>query len=215
MVLHQDTDITHLQVCESGKLPYPAVVGREDVASLAVSSALFQVPNATSSTNNDNSDENKQDQQPPMHMNLAVRWCGELDPPHAGFQGEQYNGNIDAHAALQKVLYGNEGSPLRRKKQRVANPTMIRKFAQKLTRRRLKPYAIFVAIPVYIMLTMLVSSLLPYLLGTQHASMASFPLSLPQLRATLKGASSSILEKIPNMGRWVSLQRGNPKYISI
>lgn len=158
----QDTDITHLQVCESGKLPYPAVVGREDVAALAVEAALFKTENMTATAAN----KEAKTPPPPFHMTLATRWCGELDPPHAGMQGEKDLGFLDAHACLRKVLTDDAGTTRsRRKKRRTASASALQKFAQKITRRRLKPYGIFVAIPVYLIFGLFLSSLLPYVPG--------------------------------------------------
>ena len=205
---HQDTDTTYLQVCESGNLPYPAVVSREDVASLAVVSALFRTENVT----NTNASDETTDQRP-FHMTLAVRWCGELDPPHAGSQGKKVDGCIDAYAGLQKVLFGNDN--LRRKRKRnTVNPSVLRRFAQTLTRRRLKPYAIFVAVPVYIMLGLLMTSLLPYAPGAERWLPVLRYQVLPQLMLTLKQMSSTVTSGILDVRRLVSLRRA-PKYISI
>lgn len=206
----RDTDITHLQVCESGKLPYPAVVGREDVASLAVAAALFQTENVT---NTNTSDEEANADPPPFHMNLAVRWCGELDPPHAGMQGNKNDGTLDAYAGLQKVLFGNDN--LRRKRKRKVNPSMLRRFAQKLTRRRLKPYAIFVAVPVYIMLALVMSSFLPGAPGSERLVPVFRDRVLPQIRQIVKDASSSVVEKVPDVRRWISWRSASAKYITI
>lgn len=189
-------------------------MGREDVAALAVASAMFQTENVTESKSLFASTD-ETEQPPPFHMTLGVRWCGEIDPPHAGMQGSRNDGHGDAHAGLYNVLFGSEKS-IRRKRRRKVNPNLLRKFAQKLTRRRLKPYAIFVAIPVYIMLALMMSSLLPYAPGFSERV---FPILrdqvLPKLRESVQGASTAIIEKIPDVRRWVSLGRTPSKYISL
>jgi hypothetical protein len=209
----QDTDITYLQVCESGVLPYPAVVNREDVAALAVASAMFQLGNVTTPST---SEKEEPEEQQPFHMTLGVRWCGEIDPPHAGIQGNKHDGTIDAQAGLQKVLLGSD-TTLRRKRRRTVNPNVLRKFAQKLTRRRLKPYALFVAIPVYIMLALMMSSLLPYVPGfTERMIPVLRDGVLLNIRETIKGASTAAIEKIPDVRRWISLGKSeSSKFISI
>lgn len=184
------------------------MVSREDVASLAVASALFRTENVTAANTSDKTIDER-----PFHMTLAVRWCGKLDPPHAGTQGKKEDGCIDAYAGLQKVLFGNNN--LRRKRKRnTVNPSMLRRFTQTLTRRRLKPYAIFVALPVYIMLGLLVTSLLPYAPGAERWLPILRYQVLPQLLLILKHALSTITSGFLDVRRLVSL-RGAPKYISI
>mmetsp|Transcript_7674 Transcript_7674/g.12027 ORF Transcript_7674/g.12027 Transcript_7674/m.12027 type:complete len:537 (-) Transcript_7674:1-1611(-) len=96
----RDSDITNVQICESGALPYPAVVGREDVAALAVAAALFgDGPRKETSSN-----KNTTDSTMPFHMTLGIRWCGVLDPPFSYDQGEQSNGHSTSHEGLMHIL---------------------------------------------------------------------------------------------------------------
>ena len=204
---YQDTDITYLQVDESGTLPYPAVVSREDVAALAVATAMLETGNVTAHTSSDNESD-----QPPFHMNLAVRWCGEIDPPHAGVQGKREDGCIDADAALQKVLFGNDKR--RRKRKRKVNPSLMRRFAQQLTRRHLKPYAIFVALPVYMMLGLVLTSVLTQTPAGERWLTLARDHALPQVWQVLKQMYATGEGGIPELRRLVS-RRSIPKYIGV
>ena len=206
---HQDTDITYLQVDESGKLPYPAVVGREDVAALAVAAAMLQTGNVTTHTG---SSSDEPTDHPPFHMNLAVRWCGEIDPPHAGVQGKREDGCIDADTALQKVLFDSDMR--RTKRNRKVNPSLLRRFAQQLTRRHLKPYAIFVAIPVYMMLGLMLTSVLTQTPAGERWLALVRDRVLPQVWVVLKQIYATGTGIIPDVRRLVS-QRRIPKYIGV
>jgi hypothetical protein len=83
----RNANTTALQVDPSGRLPSPSRVGREDVASLAVSSALFRLPNATQAA----------------HFTLAVRWVGEDLHPYPA-QGTMKDGFASAHTCLLHVF---------------------------------------------------------------------------------------------------------------
>ena len=204
--LRQDPDITYLQVDESGNLPYPALVSREDVASLAVAAALFQTGNLTSSSPSEVGSD-----LPPFHMNLAVRWCGEIDPPHASFQGRKEDGCIDANAAFHRVLLGHD--ELQRKRKRPPNQNLLRRFAYQMTRRRLKTYAIFVAIPVYMMLGLMLSSIITRLPGGEDKLLFARDLLPLQLWRLLKHLYSTATGGMPSIRKLISLR--DLKYIGI
>ncbi|GAX28806.1 hypothetical protein FisN_34Hh016 [Fistulifera solaris] len=94
----RNVNTTALQVDPSGKLPSPSRVGREDVASLAVSSALFRIPNATQAS----------------HYTLAVRWVGEDLHPYPA-QGTMKDGFANAHACLRHAFQKKIASTARRR----------------------------------------------------------------------------------------------------
>jgi hypothetical protein len=206
----KDTETTHLQVSETGRLPYPAVVSREDVAALAVASALLR-------TESDNQAivMKKNVQKPtPFHLTLAVRWCGEIDPPHSGTQGRKEDGGVDANTVLRKVLFGDVHNR-RKKRARSINPTLLRKFVHKLTRRRLKPYAVFVAFPVYFFLSLFLISCASHIPCAQEQWNVFAGEVIPSLVLMLKTSWTSFQwEEIPNIWKLVSA-RPSPKYIRI
>lgn len=177
------------------------------MAALAVAAAMLETGNVTTHSSSD-----KESDQPPFHMNLAVRWCGEIDPPHAGVQGKREDGCIDANAALQKVLYGNDKR--RRKRKRKVNPSLLRRFAQQLTRRHLKPYAIFVAIPVYVMLGMMLTSVLTQIPAGERWLALVLDRALPQVWQVLTQMYAAGTDRIPELRRLIS-QRSVPKYIGV
>lgn len=117
-----------MQVDPTGQVETPAVVSREDVASLAVASALFKSPreveaanarvmDAATNSNDDNSmptsestslssgggSSIQQQRHQPFHCNLAVRWVGnDMDPYPA--QGSKRDGFPTAQVALERAL---------------------------------------------------------------------------------------------------------------
>lgn len=147
----QDPDITNVQVCESGKLPYPAIVGREDVAALAVAAALFD----DTSTKALNIKHNETNAITPFHITLGVRWCGALDPPFSYEQGRQSSGHATSHEGLLHILKkkGNATASDNFLPYRKPN---VRRWWQR--RRQLKPYVVFTALPLAAMWVWLFSS---------------------------------------------------------
>jgi len=116
------------------------VVGREDVASLAVAAALFEDTHSRNTTTNNSTKPTT-----PFHMVLGVRWCGALDPPFGHNQGKQCDGHSTSQESLLQVL---------KKKKENNNVDMLSSFRKPSLRRwwhrrkQLKPYAIFVALPL-------------------------------------------------------------------
>lgn len=132
-----------MQVDPTGEVETPAVVSREDVAALAVASALFKSPREREAANawvlanaNDNNNDSssasdatagsqtQQQQHQPFHCCLAVRWVGNDMHPYPA-QGSKRDGFPTAQVALQralKVIKRNEKTErqleLRRQRQR-------------------------------------------------------------------------------------------------
>ena len=127
-LLSQDTTSTFLQVDHTGQVETPAVVSREDVASLAVASALFKSPreveaanawivDAATNSNDDNSmpasesttlssgggSTIQQQRHQPFHCNFAVRWVGTDMEPYPA-QGSKRDGFPSAQVALERAL---------------------------------------------------------------------------------------------------------------
>lgn len=115
----RDSTTTHLQVDPSGEVGTPAVVSREDVASLAVASALFKSPREREAVNDftiaaargDSSSSSEAaggggsqtQQHQPFHCRLAVRWVGKDMLPFPP-QGSKSDGSPNARVALQRAL---------------------------------------------------------------------------------------------------------------
>lgn len=115
----QDVDKTALQISPSGEVPSPSIVGRDDVAALAVASAMFKSPNEviaeqqasleTLDPNNINNDDSTSQIQPhaPFHCTLAVRWVGQDMLPYPA-QGQKRDGHPTARAGLENALNVNK-----------------------------------------------------------------------------------------------------------
>jgi len=184
----RDTKTTYLQVHPTGQVETPAVVSREDVASLAVASAFFKSPrereaaNAWTTANEFSSSDILPPQIPkyqPFHAILAVRWVGKDMHPYPS-QGRKQDGLPTAQLALDRALKIIKMSEqkerrleLRRQRQREESPayntlreaypdTVLRLAEnfklQRLSKMRLKPYGIVTAIPVYIVLAIAMRS---------------------------------------------------------
>jgi len=175
---------THLQVDPAGEVPQPAVVSREDVASLAVASALFRSPREQEALNawsaDDGNDSGSQTQQhAPFHCTLGVRWVGDDMHPYPA-QGRKRDGFPTAQICLQKALNvikknDKKDRNLEMRRQRSGMKTkdflstvvhsnesyhqavlrMTRNFQmRRQQKRQLKPYALVSAIPVYFVLVL-------------------------------------------------------------
>ena len=149
-------------------VPSPAVVGRDDVAALAVAAALFASSNATNEA---------------FHYTLGVRWVGQQLDPYPP-QGRKTDGLADAHLCMQRVLKTIRRAENRSKKRRmnlhkrqfkeslstsnsnqsdVKKNDMILRLAHQIQKQRQlrpKPYGICVAIPVYLLLGLFAKTLL-------------------------------------------------------
>jgi len=247
----RDVQTTHLQVSADGKVPAPAIVGREDVAALAVAAALFDSSVSTGkdraavgrSLPEESADEQQQQeegegegpvveqQRPAFHYTLAVRWAGEDLGPYPP-QGTVSDGLPDAHLCMQSALRQirkrekleqqrrqREVIPKKtQQRQRYYSPDSILKFARAIPstkRKRLKPYGVCVAIPVYLLLATMGRSLIRLALSylpsdvvrlvpTKHVGQA-----LAAVGAFLGTRSNLLLQEILRL-----LGRGSQKYIT-
>jgi hypothetical protein len=180
----RDINTTSVQVDSSGRVPSPALMGREDVATLAVAAATFMTQNKTddSNTNDSSGADGTSRTNEPFHYTFGCRWVGQtLDsyPP----QGHKRDGHTDSALAFRrslKTIHRNERETERRNERRKnknlrragdddkssslvlpsstsSSSDMIVRMAEKLEkrRRRPKPYGICVAVPVYLFLILL------------------------------------------------------------
>jgi len=228
--MERDLETTALQVEEKGTLPYPAVVGREDVAALVVESALFNATTAVgqdkkvdhraqaedtdarsisgpTTTNKDNGAKDKEKNNleaapgsatttsRPFHMTLAVRWCGDLDPPNT-IQGEKTDGRSSARQCLQKVLKSEPKECKKRIKRRHPSPTLIEKITLAIRRRPLKPYAPFVAIPVYFIMALAFNALITLIPGASSALKYTIPIAKKYLQLIMSWTLAKLLPLI-------------------
>lgn len=174
----RDINTTHLQVDASGEVPNPSVVSREDVASLAVASALFRSPREkeakmeAGSTEQHETEDSQQRQFAPFHCTLGVRWVGSDMHPYPA-QGRKKDGFPTAQVALQKALKALKNKEkkekrlqLRQRREQIFSdsasyPSRIAQSLQSRLRlkRQVKPYGIVSAIPIYLIAGLLVRSL--------------------------------------------------------
>ena len=166
-----------LQIGDSTTIPSPSIVGHEDVASLAVATALlpahhFARPNqktkktVTSKLRRDR-DRRRGILAPSLsssfHCQLGLRWAGEkeaMQPFPA--QGCAEDGMPSAKQGLRKILKED------RKKRRDGTLVMIKDDGRRNTETRqpillprdLKPYGVVVAFSIYLVMGFLATSLL-------------------------------------------------------
>ena len=211
MPLHrfQDVNTTYVQVDATGKVPCPARVGRDDVAELAVSAVMFQAPNV--SVIDDDGDATTK-QSLPLKMSLGVRWVGEELDPYPS-QGTKRDGLPDARKCMNKALneyHVNQKRARRRKLKTKSNiPSSIARYASS-RRRSLKPYGVFVAIPVYFFLWVLLKNMIYYIPGFSENV-------APILSRISDAVGAAIMARVPSIQRWSRniLRRSNGKsYIS-
>lgn len=213
----RDVNTTSLQVGVDGSVPGPARVGRDDVAALAVAAALFDSQRTTS-------EDDKSDSDPAFHYTLAARWAGQnLDPYPA--QGVMSDGLPTAQLCLQSALrtIGRQEKRERRhqKKKEQAYPESILRFARSLptVNRKSKPYGICVAIPVYLMLSMMAKSFflaaLPYVPGRSWMipMMNRATNILAAFGALVLRHAISMTSRLPTVLSWLP-SRASQKYIS-
>jgi hypothetical protein len=171
----RDVNTTSVQVSASGRVPTPARVGREDVATLAVASATFVTQNRTDENCNQVTSNE------PFHYTFACRWVGQdMDPYPA--QGRKRDGHPDASVAFRQSLRAvqrneraNDQRRLRRavngkgsRSKRLSSSTsrdIVTSMAKKLERRqqrhlKSKPHGAVTAIAVYMFLALTVKTIL-------------------------------------------------------
>ena len=179
----RDSTTTSIQINPTGRVPYPARISREDTAEVVVAAALWNNRNhagrkekyTTKSSNADNIEDDDDVNDKSFHYTLACRWVGnEMDPYPA--QGHVTDGHPTAYQCLQSTLGGHT----------------IHDATTKIHRpkKELKPYGICAAIPVYMFISLLLSSIVFNLVGSvpKLPQLMKLPLLFP-----LKHALSTIL----------------------
>jgi len=218
----RDVNTTSLQVNPSGWVPSPSRVGREDVAALAVSAALFN-----SQPDKKTEDGEKRTLDEPFHYTLAVRWAGaDLSPypPQGSMNHGLPDANLCMHSALRTLR--REGKRKRRLKMRKAKAYQepVLQFAQRIQASRhhknLKPYGVCVAVPVYMFLTMLAKTLLqsvvPYMPGRSWMmpALARAGELVAMVGAFVVGHLSLLHGRLPPLLQRIPLRQAAQKYIS-
>eukprot|EP00536_Pseudo-nitzschia_multiseries_P009498 jgi/Psemu1/200814/e_gw1.265.56.1 len=168
----RDVNTTSVQVSSTGRVPSPALVGREDVAALAVAAATFVTQNRT---NGDHPSDKDSGFRPPeaFHYTFGCRWVGEtLDsyPP----QGRKRDGHPNPFIAFRRALRTIRSREREKEREKridnnfdrnkkappsVSSADRVVRMAEKLDkrrqkRRRPKPYGICVAVPTYFVLAL-------------------------------------------------------------
>ena len=212
-------------------VPSPAIVGREDVASLAVSAALF--PSRNDTTLPDGSSILASGSTP-IHYTFGVRWVGgDIDPYPS--QGRFSDGLADANKCMKRAIKQMEKSKkqqqrrktLLEKQKKIAKPgslsfsgrqqkqlsdTVLRMANQmtKNTRRAsrdLKPYGICVTIPVYLFITLAFKAmcrpLVPYIPGRETILSPA----IHQMNQLLSVAMAYILREMKVVLPWISRRK--------
>jgi len=162
----RDVNATSIQVSSTGRVQSPALIGREDVATLAVAAATFVTQNRTNSIISSKGGSRTSE---PFHYTFGCRWVGQtIDsyPP----QGHKLDGHPDPAVAFRrslKTLYRSEREQERRKERTNSenNPLsssadLVVRMAEQVEKRRqkryrTKPYGLCVALPVYLSLALL------------------------------------------------------------
>jgi hypothetical protein len=193
----RDVATTSLQVDCRGSVPCPARVGREDVAALAVSAALF-----------DSTEELAEIEHKPFHYSFACRWTSEAMDPYPP-QGQKSDGHISASEGLQSALLSirkrsRKKSNRRRRSRHFASapPDLTNGGVTSLATeprgdmavqsRSNKPYGIFVALTAYTVFWWILRSVHYYTLPILFPGLKAKSWSLHPWRI-LHGLSASAL----------------------
>lgn len=194
----RNTTTTSLQVNCDGILPQPALVGRDDVAALAVSAALTKLDlesntkrpkkgnlysevNAKDSSLNNRISNSKLlrrtrrnslrkkrlEMRDAKHFTIAVRWATTYL-----MQGEKKDGLPNAQTCMNHVVK-EESKKLKRKRRQIAlrNTSPLQRLLSPISKKisrgkeKYRPYSLFVAIPIYVMLSSIFISLWKVLPG--------------------------------------------------
>jgi hypothetical protein len=146
----------------------------------------------------------------PLHLKLGVRWAGEqLDPYPC--QGSKRDGLADAHQCMRKVLREHLTSVKQKRRRALKStaniPESILRYAN-CRRRSLKPYGIFVAVPVYFFLGLFVKNMCRYLPGYELVTAA-----IARVQDTV---GTAIMARLPPITPWIrrTLKKGGKSYIS-
>ena len=147
----RDSNTTSLQLDASGELPYPAIVSREDVAAVAVAAALTRKDRAKAVKQTEKSVQEKA-----SSYTWALRWAGS----HLE-QGRKSDGLPDAQACVDRMFKLEKKRDMRRKRvEETRNSDSLQRLlltiSKPLRKRRLKPYGIAVAVPVYMVMAAII-----------------------------------------------------------
>ena len=217
----RDVNATSIQVSCNGQVQSPALIGRDDVASLVVAASTFVTQNST------NSDHRKSDSRTtePFHYTFGCRWVGQtLDsyPP----QGNKIDGHPDVAVSFRRslnTLYRSEREQKRRREQtnsgkkRLSSGDLIVRMAQQVDRRRQKrrkpkPYGIFVAIPMYMTLALFSNIFLVPLLQYIPGGKEWILPNLGRVRNLVALGFTSLLHRLIVLAPWIA-RRSKPVYI--
>jgi len=191
-----------------GKVPCPARVGREDVAGLAISAVMFQAGNVSVTD-----DDSSQTEAAPLKMALGVRWVGEELHPYPA-QGRKSDGLPDAHQCMNRALKEHRKNQKRNRRRKLKSkssiPDSIARYASS-QRRSLKPYGVFVAVPVYLLLWVMLKNLCRYIPGYSENV-------APALARIRDIVGAGVMARVPTVRGWMRgiLKRGSGKsFISL
>jgi hypothetical protein len=171
----RDVATTSLQVDCRGSVPCPARVGREDVAALAVSAALF-----------DSTEELAEIEHKPFHYTFACRWTSETMDPYPP-QGQKSDGHISASEGLQSAP-----APPDLTNGGVTSLATEPRGDMAVQSRSNKPYGIFVALTAYTVFWCILRSVHYYTLPILFPGLKAKSWSLHPWRI-LHGLSASAL----------------------
>jgi len=167
----RNANTTNIQMDASGVLPYPAYVSKEDVAAVAVAAALTRKDGFTAAAKEDRHYEEDvggksvkkrrrkgayesrggaAGKDKATSYTWAVRWCGQ----NLEGQGRKSDGLPDAQSCVDRMLQLENSMEAKRKKVNSVRDgdsmqRVISKMTGPLKRRRLKPYGVAVAVPIY------------------------------------------------------------------
>ncbi|KAL3762379.1 hypothetical protein ACHAW5_000641 [Stephanodiscus triporus] len=170
---------TSLQLCIDGMVPSPSLVGRDDVADLAVVTALTKTsslrtlrPNAGDSGSIISGDVEAPPSQSAHHWTWAMRWTGQhLSPP----QGLRPDGSSNAAACFVGAVKEQTALDRKRKSREIYLESYYGgRELMRLTRwrHRMKPYAQSLAVTIPVYLTLGIFSW--YLFGKTFADLFSW-----------------------------------------
>lgn len=234
---------TALQVNVDGSVPHPSRVGREDVAALAVAAALFDLSQPKGKGMERHHQRHRQLANDPLsapfHYTLAVRWVGQDMAPYPS-QGNMEDGLPNANMCMQSALRklrkrqqnknDDASNPLQQHSNssrvvsvhntdRTASAVSLKTIQPRLS---IKPYGLCVAIPVYLILTLVGRTFISqlWLLPIWPLWIRSW---LLQVKSVMALASATVLGQIGSLlqegfGKlliWSKLHRMAPQYISI
>ena len=206
----RDVNATSIQVSSSGRVQSPALIGTEDVAALTVAAATFVTQNRTDDSSSSNKGSSRSSE--PFHYTFACRWVGQtLDsyPP----QGHKLDGHPDPTVAFRrslKKLFNKERQMQRREERQKRGSTrlalstdLVARMAERGDRRRqkkrrLKPYGICVALPMYLTLAMLGNVVIFHLLQAVPGGKEVILPCIGRARHLLILGLSSLLDRAAN-----------------